>query len=70
MKRLIACLLLACTLLTLVPAAAFATPADPAPAAEERASETEWRYRVYNGVQQKRLWSITYGIWLTDWIDC
>ena len=32
--------------------------------------ETEWVYRSYNGKYQRRLWSITYGYWLTDWIDC
>lgn len=32
--------------------------------------ETEWVYRLYNGVLQKRLWSDTYGVWLTDWINC
>ena len=31
--------------------------------------ETVWRQRIYNGMLQKRLWSITYGKWLTDWID-
>lgn len=31
------------------------------------AEQTEWRYRVVDGKPQKRLWSITYGIWLTDW---
>ncbi len=31
--------------------------------------ETLWRTRIYNGMFQKRLWSITYGKWLTDWID-
>jgi len=32
--------------------------------------ELKWYYR-YNeqGVLQKRLWSITYGYWMTDWID-
>ena len=33
-----------------------------------RAEETEWRYRFYNGETQKRLWSITYARWLTDWL--
>ena len=33
-----------------------------------RAEETEWRYRVYNGQLQKRLWSKTSGRWLTDWM--
>ena len=31
--------------------------------------ETIWYTRVYNGMFQKRLWSITYGKWLTEWID-
>lgn len=34
------------------------------------AIETQWYYRIYDGHMQKRLWSITYGIWLTDWVDC
>lgn len=32
-----------------------------------RAEETEWRYRNVNGYIEKRLWSITYSRWLTDW---
>lgn len=35
-----------------------------------RTEEFEWYYRMYNGVQQKRLWSVTYGRWVTDWINC
>jgi len=34
----------------------------------DRAEETEWIIRRWNGLIQKRLWSITYGYWLTDWI--
>lgn len=34
-----------------------------------RAEETEWYFRIFNGQNQKRLWSITYGKWLTDWIN-
>lgn len=33
------------------------------------AEQTVWYNRIYNGMLQKRLWSITYGEWLTDWID-
>ena len=33
-----------------------------------RPEETEWVIRRWNGLIQKRLWSITYGYWLTDWI--
>ena len=34
------------------------------------AEETTWYLRKYNGHLQKRLWSNTRCIWLTDWIDC
>ena len=33
-----------------------------------RAERVEWRYRTYKGKKQKRLWSITYEKWLTDWL--
>jgi len=35
----------------------------------DRAEETIWYFRTYNGMAQMRLWSITYRRWLTDWID-
>lgn len=35
-----------------------------------RSEEFMWFYRWVNGKQQKRLWSLTYGYWVTDWIDC
>lgn len=34
-----------------------------------RAEEVTWFIREYQGKKQKRLWSITEGKWLTDWID-
>ena len=34
------------------------------------AEETVWVHRIYNGKEQKRLWSYTEGRWLTGWIDC
>lgn len=53
----------------------FAAPIDTITAQENGtvspyAEETTWRVRIYNGKLQKRLWSNTRGIWLTDWIDC
>jgi len=30
--------------------------------------QTEWVYRVVDGRLQMRLWSITYGIWRTEWL--
>ncbi len=43
--------------------------AEAASEIQPRAEETEWVVRIYNGRVEKRLWSITYGKWLTDWID-
>ena len=38
---------------------------------QNRVEETKWYFRVLeNYIVQKRLWSITYGVWLTDWITC
>ena len=34
-----------------------------------REEEFMWFYRTYEGRRQKRLWSLTYGYWVTDWID-
>lgn len=30
----------------------------------------KWYYRRYKGRLQRRLWSLTEGEWVTDWIDC
>lgn len=34
-----------------------------------RSEETVWIFRTLNGINQMRLWSITYRKWLGDWID-
>ncbi len=31
------------------------------------AEQTEWYYRVVDGKVQRRLWSLTWGKWLTEW---
>ena len=33
------------------------------------AYEYKWYYRTYKGKEQMRLWCITTGEWVTDWID-
>lgn len=39
------------------------------PGDQPRAEETEWYYRITDdGLFQRRLWSITYMYWKTDWI--
>lgn len=53
-----------------VPAFAAEPPAtEPQATVEPRTDTTVWITRTYNGKLQKRLWSKTYQIWLTDWID-
>lgn len=53
-----------------VPAFAAEPPAtEPQATVEPRTEEAVWYTRTYNGKLQKRLWSTTYQIWLTDWID-
>lgn len=32
------------------------------------AEESKWYYRDVRNGKQKRLWSRTYGYWITDWI--
>ena len=78
MKKLVS-LLLSLVLLVSLSAPAFAdfandssqteitsTGKDPGPM---RPEETMWVYRTTDtGLIQNRLWSITYGYWLTDWI--
>lgn len=79
MKKFI-CLLLSLVLLISFSFPAFAESAnDPTakgnvsvsvdPNDPSRLEETIWFYRTTeSGLIQKRLWSITYGYWLTDWI--
>ncbi|MBE6968193.1 MAG: hypothetical protein E7444_07140 [Ruminococcaceae bacterium] len=55
---------------------AFAVQSEEPPAGVEaenseiqpRGEETRWYFREIDGVKQARLWSLTYGRWLTDWI--
>lgn len=78
MKKVVS-LLLSFVLLVSLSAPVFADFAyDPAQeiASSEKGSsdpmrleETTWVFRTTaSGLLQKRLWSITYGYWLTDWI--
>lgn len=75
LKRLFCVLFATLTMMFSVYASAApveAEPVDPSVQSDDvtRAEETTWLYRVYEGRIQKRLWSNTRGIWLTDWIDC
>lgn len=63
---------------TTVPAFANEIPQEPEPLPVNSSSvnpslrfeQTEWIYRSWTNYQiQKRLWSYTYGVWKTDWIN-
>jgi len=53
-------------------AAAISITDEPGVTEEEneimRMEVTEWYYRVGNNGLEKRLWSVTYGYWKTDWM--
>lgn len=75
MKRFVAIIsvFILCTMFSATAYADFiSTDSTPSLASESevmpRAEETGWYYRNNNGMIEKRLWSYTYGKWLTDWI--
>lgn len=73
MKKIIACFvafIIVCSVATFPVSANGVICSESQSVSEARANETVWYTRVYNGVLQKRLWSVTYNCWLTDWIDC
>ena len=65
MKKKLAIMLIAISLFS-----SFYVASEEPANVEERAEEVVWYYRNYNGRLQKRLWSVTYGKWLTDWEYC
>lgn len=75
--RMALAIILSLSFAAAVPAHAFG-PVLSSPAVVEadsngvapRAEEIGYVYRTHNGVKQYRIWSFTYGYWLTDWIDC
>lgn len=79
MKRILSLLLALTVLLSVsIPALADWIPAPDGsedeivavePGDSTRHEETTWYFRVYDGMLQKRLWSLTYRKWLTDWLD-
>ena len=59
--------------INVLPVFASGNALDPMAISEEivtpASEETVWYTRIYNGMLQKRLWSITYQEWLTEWED-
>lgn len=72
MKKIVICLVTLSLVLSFFSLPTFAAESsiDEAQSTiDPRVDTTTWYTRVYNGKLQKRLWSNTYGVWLTDWID-
>ena len=69
-QKVFAAVLIAACLMAPVSAIEAVEP-EPMPAGSgdvsPRAEEVMWCYREVNGRTQRRLWSITYGCWLTEW---
>lgn len=71
-KKTILCIIVCLTLAT----SAFAVDIDrvnisnqvPGYGDNVNTEQVKWYTAVIDGVKYKRLWSITYGKWLTDWI--
>ena len=49
----------------IAPAHAYAPPSEGT--VETQAEKVRIYYRVRDGVREMRIWSLTYGHWLTDW---
>ncbi len=62
--------LCALTLLTsgIAPAHAYAPPSEGD--AVIQSEEIRIYYRLRDGVKEMRIWSLTYGHWITDWFPC
>lgn len=82
MKRIVSRWTVRCVCITLAAASFLGTsaqaisavnPSDigtaPIAMAEPRAEEFRYYYRVYDGKMQIRVWSLTFGRWVTDWMD-
>lgn len=60
------CALTLCCTTGIVPAMASEPPSEGGAVA--RAEEFRWYFRTRDGVEEMRLWSLTYQYWVTDWI--
>ncbi|MCI9366925.1 MAG: hypothetical protein HFF19_01390 [Oscillospiraceae bacterium] len=71
-KRVLTLLMASLCALTLVSSALAPVMASPYTGEETnietRAEQVRWYYRIHDGEKQMRLWSISYGVWKTDWI--
>lgn len=62
------CSMLLCTVMLSSNVVAAAPPSDDSTIAPQ-AEEFAWYFRIHNGIKQRRCWSITRGVWVTDWED-
>lgn len=68
-RTAVAALLCVLTLCSAGLAPAYAAPpSDDEGGISAQFEEFRWYYRNNNGVEEMRLWSLTKGEWVTDWI--
>ena len=70
-KRILTCIMLVLIMCTaMFGTAAMAAGDDSGTGVvSPMAEQTQWYFRVNSeGMLEKRLWSLTYGVWLTDWM--
>lgn len=65
---ILAMIMLTCSL-ALPVAAEGGSATDPDAGISPLAEEFKVVYRYHDGKYQYRVWSLTYGYWVTDWID-
>lgn len=81
MKKLVSIVLVLILVFSVMPFAYADAPAVAVQASEgagedgtisPRVEQVGWVYRYNKELDrnEKRLWSYTYGVWLTDWIPC
>jgi hypothetical protein len=70
-KKILTYVLLSILVLSNIPNSVYASSQKITYKVEEikpYAEQVEWYYRYVDGREQQRLWSYTYGRWITDWI--
>ena len=72
LKKLFFCITCICIFIAICVPVALAGHTPPSNSNNEliepKKEETNWEFAVIDGALHKRLWSITYGKWLTEWI--
>lgn len=67
-RILVSVVALICAVSLLVPPAQAYTPPSNDDGISTYSETFRWYFRTNHGVEEMRLWSITYQRWVTDWV--